>query len=714
MPNNSSDVPTAAELAEQFGPYTRDGDAFRIACPNHGGERHNLKIWDEDGRIGAKCWSEECDYWDIMAALGISKTPKDKSESKKKKPKKKNTPPKKSEPVEVKQKNLIAVYQHPDGNPRPVYRTDHDGMCHRKNCEEDGPHKHVWGPGSPKGCYLLPWGEDDPDNILVLVEGEKAAKALQTALKKTETSGYTAVSWRGGWTAAKDADYGLCKGRVVLCWPDDDDPGREAMKHASNKALLAGATRIMGIATGGDTKRDAADYKVATVIKILGRARPVKMPDAPGMEIEDSPMGLESAFENLNVMIWYNEREVCFHTLVHDEPIKELTYEHVQEMDKMSENSRSALKVEVSKKCVFERRSGNQSYRVPAYFSEEKFMTTLRYLGDRNSFDPVKVWFESLPEWDKKPRIERFLDVLFNAESPEIAAWAGRAIFIGGITRTYLPGSVYDRYPVLVGPQELTKSATISALVPDHNWYTDSLDAGADEKVTIERAGSTLLVEFSELSGIRKWELESLKKFLSKKHDRARLAYGKETTIMPRRWIGIGTANPQSYGILPIDETGNRRFTVVSMESRAHDFRDILSAIQKTRDQLWAEGLYRFRQAVQNDENPVLLYRLPDDLKDESENVVRQHAIRDENAYEIALKAHETFLPETQCSMQQILVNAGVFAETDAAEKMSQHKGLAASVGQELRILGWERDKTPRKLRDKKIRWWTRPSNQTP
>ena len=73
--NSPSGISTAAKIAESApGGYTRDGEAYRIACPcpAHEGDDRNLKIWDEDGRLGAFCWSHNCEYKDIMAALGVS------------------------------------------------------------------------------------------------------------------------------------------------------------------------------------------------------------------------------------------------------------------------------------------------------------------------------------------------------------------------------------------------------------------------------------------------------------------------------------------------------------------------------------------------------------------------------------------------------------------------------------------------------------------
>ena len=694
---------TLSQVAHQQTSFKEEKDGVRIPCPAHGGEDLNCKIWErEDGTIWAHCWSHRCDPKDILAALNISNENSSPPPSQQRENPSNNKPSTSRKP--------IAVYQHPDGNPRPVYRTDHNGPCARDNCSKDDPHKHIWGPGSPKGCYLLSWGPDDIKNALVLVEGEKAALALKNHLAVTKTKGYTPVSWRGGTSAAGNANYELCKDRIVICWPDNDEVGRKAMKAASEQAVVTGATSILGIPTTGSDGRDAADLSAEQSLTLLKKAVRVKVEKARGRQVEDSPEGLETAMENSNTTVWYNEREGSFYTLTSPDQPTILEYKDVERMKVIDDNARAALRVQVSKNFVFERRSGNDVYYKPAYFTEDKFSTTLRAQGNTNGFDPVKVWLESLPAWDDQPRIEPLLDTLFEANDPGLAAWAGRAIFIGGVTRTYEPGAIYDRYPILVGRQELTKSATLSALVPDHRWYTDSLDAGADEKTTIERAGSSLIVEFSELAGIRKWELERLKKFLSKTHDRARRAWGRETTDMPRRWVGVGTANPQSYGILPNDETGNRRFTVIAMSPRKFDFQDILHALTQNRDQIWAEALQKYRQAKNTGYNPALLYRLSDELKPASEKVVRSYVIRDEHAYDIALKATETFIIQGSThSMEQILANYDVFTIEESGEKMTLHRRLATDVGQELRGLGWERDDRPRSIKGVKKRWWSPP-----
>ena len=57
---------------------------------------------------------------------------------------------------------LIAVYQHPDGKPRKVFRQECPGQpgCTRKNCKNREPDKHIWQTrGSHAGCVPPVVGE---------------------------------------------------------------------------------------------------------------------------------------------------------------------------------------------------------------------------------------------------------------------------------------------------------------------------------------------------------------------------------------------------------------------------------------------------------------------------------------------------------------------------------------------------------------------------
>jgi len=68
---------SAATIAAGYGVTRSSGSyegsvAYRTPCPAHGGKDKNLSIWDgNDGSLGAKCHSHDCDYATIMRALGV-------------------------------------------------------------------------------------------------------------------------------------------------------------------------------------------------------------------------------------------------------------------------------------------------------------------------------------------------------------------------------------------------------------------------------------------------------------------------------------------------------------------------------------------------------------------------------------------------------------------------------------------------------------------
>lgn len=92
------------------------------------------------------------------------------------------------------------------------------------------------------------------------------------------------------------------------------------------------------------------------------------------------------------------------------------------------------------------------------------------------------------------------------------------------------------------------------------------------------------IIEAAELKGMRKGDVEHLKSFLSRRVDRARLAYGRFAVEVPRQSVVIGTDNSGQY---LRDATGNRRFWPVRIKQFD------LVALSRDVDQLWAEAAYR-------------------------------------------------------------------------------------------------------------------------
>lgn len=229
------------EIAGLFPNARRSGSGWKIPCPVHKGRDPNCYIAvGDDGGFVARCHSKECDWADIMDALGL--------------------------PKRGYGRHYVASYEHPDGKARHVYRRD-----------TGKGKKRIWGKGKADGCLLLPWGEDAPEKTLVLVEGEKAAAAFQRA----GIDGYIAVTWRNGAKSVDKANFSLCKGRKVLLWPDNDEDGLTAMQTAGNMATAAGAVEVRMLAVDDlPEKADAADLAPDAIRDRLGQLTDWQ-PDAP-------------------------------------------------------------------------------------------------------------------------------------------------------------------------------------------------------------------------------------------------------------------------------------------------------------------------------------------------------------------------------------------------------------------------------------------------
>ena len=205
----------------------------------------------------------------------------------------------------------------------------------------------------------------------------------------------------------------------------------------------------------------------------------------------------------------------------------------------------------------------------------------LATLADQNRYHPVRDHLDGRT-WDGTPRVDRWLAAYLGAEDTSLHCEFGRVVLLGACRRIIEPGCKFDYMLVLEGPQGSFKSSAIKAL--GSPWFTDSLKLGSDAKVTIEQTSGYWIVEVPELSGMGSREVEAVKAQITTEKDHARGAYDRCASTVPRQFIMIGTTNDRRY---LRDKTGNRRFLPVPVG------RIDLAALQRDRDQLWAEAYAR-------------------------------------------------------------------------------------------------------------------------
>jgi len=205
-------------------------------------------------------------------------------------------------------------------------------------------------------------------------------------------------------------------------------------------------------------------------------------------------------------------------------------------------------------------------------------------MGPSKRVNPARAYFSGL-EWDKTPRAERLFIDYFGAEDHAYTRAVSECFLISAVARVMRPGAKVDTMPVLESVQGDRKSQGVEKLVPREEWFADHLPSLADKDAVLQLRGK-LIVEIGELKSLVGAKPEVVKAFLSRRIDTVRLPYGRKTVNIPRQTVFIGTTNKKDY---LDDETGGRRFWPVKIGKVD------VEAIERDRDQIWAEAVVFFR-----------------------------------------------------------------------------------------------------------------------
>jgi predicted P-loop ATPase len=194
-------------------------------------------------------------------------------------------------------------------------------------------------------------------------------------------------------------------------------------------------------------------------------------------------------------------------------------------------------------------------------------------------FDPVLDYLNGL-EWDGIERLDEWLSTYLGADNTEFNRAVGRRTLIAAVRRVRQPGCKFDFILTLEGKEGTKKSTSIVTLAGVEN-FSDQTILTQSDKEQKELVRGVLMYEIADLAGMKRADVEKIKAFASRTHDRARPAYGRRREDAPRRCIFIATTNEDRY---LQSQTGNRRFwpvktSTIDIESLARD-----------RDHLWAEA----------------------------------------------------------------------------------------------------------------------------
>ena len=223
-------------------------------------------------------------------------------------------------------------------------------------------------------------------------------------------------------------------------------------------------------------------------------------------------------------------------------------------------------------------------------YHNAKYQDALRMLFRQREYNPLIDLVETF-RWDGENRCEIFLPAIMKADDTPYVREVSRLIFAGGINRLYSPGCKFDDVPVLIGPQGAGKSAIVAWLALHDDYHALTKDMSGDQR-SIEVLQGSWIVEIPELAAFRAADIESLKAFVTTRADKYRLPFDRNTSVLPRRCIFIGTGNNPAF---LTDKTGNRRFYPIRVHSNGYELFNNQSEIRDFICQCWAEARERYK-----------------------------------------------------------------------------------------------------------------------
>jgi len=208
----------------------------------------------------------------------------------------------------------------------------------------------------------------------------------------------------------------------------------------------------------------------------------------------------------------------------------------------------------------------------------------IQSVADRHIVHPVRDYLNSL-KWDADQRLPSMLATHFGAEHTPYTAAIGTRWMIGAVARVMRPGCKVDTMVVLEGAQGIMKSSALRALAGPQ-WFADSgLSIGdKDGYQLLRRVWIYEIPEFASIKAAR--DIERVKAFLTSQVDHYRPSYARRSKDFPRQCVFAGSTNESEY---LLDRTGSRRFWPFACG------RIDIAAIERDRDQLWAEAVTRFQ-----------------------------------------------------------------------------------------------------------------------
>ena len=243
------------------------------------------------------------------------------------------------------------------------------------------------------------------------------------------------------------------------------------------------------------------------------------------------------------------------------------------------------------------------------------------------SFEPLVRLIETQAQKNPLNRVQKYLENLPHNSNPEISLtklYAAMGVndelhqlfirkwLIGAVARAMQPGCQMDNALILYSQKQgLYKTSFFRELFSGYFQTVGHHKSETDELLALYRKWCA---EHGEIEyAINQKDVSRLKAFLTQTEDTFRSPYDRKSATRKRSFVICGTTNKTHF---LNDPTGNRRFWVVTIESKID-----INVIKSLRNEVWAAilALYKSGEAWYLDEKNDELAR------QETENYQQEH-----------------------------------------------------------------------------------------
>ena len=348
------------------------------------------------------------------------------------------------------------------------------------------------------------------------------------------------------------------------------------------------------------------------------------------------------------------------------------------------------------------RRTTKGPVEEPLYFSTMYYWETISALMEDNKAYPFRDYLKSCKiDNDCQFNLDNWLIETLQCDDTDLNRWASKTIFLAAVSRVFEPGCAQRTIPMLIGAPGIGKSSAIGGLMPSHlaHYFSDDFSFEGDNKSKIEQTKEHVLVEITELGGIRKAEVAMTKAYLDRKIDKVRLAYGRKQESFPRKFSLVATGNKEANA-LPSDPALLDRVCVV--ECHSTEKRNMTTFMDEHREHFWALAYKAYMDGER-------CYSVPKELQNEQADASENIAFHDDSLIENVRKIKFTNQEyQDGLTLNEIAIRAGeIEIDNEGRLKGSLSKKDQWRLGVVLKELNFKASRTESR------RFWIPPKPKT-